>query len=304
MASDRFREFEVFVAVVDAGSLSGAARRLGCTPSAVSKLIERLEGRIGARLLQRTSRATALTAEGRAFHRAAAHALDAVTEAESMMLDATAPAEGTLKVHTTLIFAQHQLASILPDFLTRHPRMRIEFLMSSDPVDLIQAEIDVSIQVGPVTNPSLVAKRIGIARWVVCAAPSYLQRHGTPRKPDDLQRHSCLNFLPHMLRSSWPMRQSDGGNPLQPLGAIASNSDSFLRVLACQGLGIARLNDFHVAQDLHEGRLVPLLSDFQLNEPEPIYAVFQSRRNLSVRVKVFLRFLENRLSQRLAGKPT
>ena len=298
MASDRFREFEVFVAVVDAGSLSGAARRLGCTPSAVSKLMERLESRIGARLLQRTSRAISLTAEGRTFHRAAAHALEAVNEAESLMLDAAAPASGTLKVHTTLNFAQHQLAPILPDFLSRHPRVRIEFLLSSDPVDLIQADIDISIQVGQVTNPSLVAKRIGTARWVVCAAPSYLQSHGVPRKPGDLSGHACLNFLPHMARSSWPMRLPTGEPPLQPVGALASNSDNFLRVLACQGLGIARLSDFHIAQDVEDGRLVALLDDHQLGEPEPIYAVFQSRRNLSLRVKVFLNFLESRIGQK------
>ena len=298
MASDRFREFEVFVAVVDAGSLSGAARRLGCTPSAVSKLMERLESRIGARLLQRTSRAISLTAEGRTFHRAAAHALEAVNEAESLMLDAAAPASGTLKVHTTLNFAQHQLAPILPDFLSRHPRVRIEFLLSSDPVDLIQADIDISIQVGQVTNPSLVAKRIGTARWVVCAAPSYLQSHGVPRKPGDLSGHACLNFLPHMARSSWPMRLPTGEPPLQPVGALASNSDNFLRVLACQGLGIARLSDFHIAQDVEDGRLVALLDDHQLGEPEPIYAVFQSRRNLSLRVKVFQNFLESRIGQK------
>lgn len=304
MASDRFREFEVFVAVVDAGSLSGAARRLGCTPSAVSKLIERLEGRIGARLLQRSSRAVSLTAEGRTFHRAAAHALEAVNEAESLMLDAAAPAAGTLKVHTTLNFAQHQLAPVLPDFLSRHPRVRLEFLLSSDPVDLIQADIDISIQVGPVTNPSLVAKRIGTARWVVCAAPSYLQRRGVPRKPIDLQGHACLNFLPHMPRSAWPLRQPDGHPPLQPFGVLASNSDNLLRVLACQGLGIARLSDFHIAQDVHDGRLVALLADYELDEPEPIYAVFQSRRNLSLRVKVFLQFLENRIGQRLSEPRT
>jgi DNA-binding transcriptional LysR family regulator len=301
MPSDRFREFEVFVAVVEAGSLSGAARRLGCTPSAVSKLIERLEGRIGARLLQRTSRAIALTAEGRSFHRAAAHALEAVNEAESVMLDASAPAEGTLRVHTSLYFAQHQLAPLLPEFLARHPRLRIEFLMSSEPVDLIQANIDVSIQVGQVTSPNLIAKRIGTARWVVCAAPAYLQRHGFPRRHEDLQHHACLNFLPHMPRSAWPMHNAAA---VQPAGWLASNSDSFLRVLACQGLGIARLSDFQVAQDLHAGRLVALLTQQLASDPEPIYAVLQSRRNLSVRVKVFMRFLESRLSQRLAAGPT
>lgn len=304
MASDRFREFEVFVAVVDAGSLSAAARRLGCTPSAVSKLIERLEQRLGARLLQRTSRAIALTAEGRAFHRAATHALEAVNEAESVMLDASAPAEGRLKIHTTLNFAQHQLAPILPEFLNRYPRVRLEFLMSSDPVDLIQAEVDVSIQVGQVSNPSLVAKRIGTTRGVVCAAPAYLQRVGVPGSPEDLQNHSCLNFLPHMPRSSWPMRHIDGTETVQAQGVISSNSDNFLRILALQGLGIVRLNDFHVARDLMEGRLVELLPDSQLSEPEPIYAVFQSRRNLTVRVKVFVKFLENKLTQRLVVRPT
>jgi DNA-binding transcriptional LysR family regulator len=302
MASDRFREFEVFVCVIDTGSFSAAARRLDCTPSAVSKLIDRLEARIGMRLLQRTSRALTLTVEGRAFQRAAVHALEAVSEAESLMLDVTAPAAGTLKVHTTLNFAHHQLAPILPEFLTRHPLVRLEFFLHSDPVDLIQADIDLSIQLGVVTNPNLVAKRIATTHWVVCAAPSYLKRHGTPRSPDDLQNHNCLNFLPNMQRSMWPMRIDEASGPPQIAGNIAANSDNFLRVLACRGMGIARLADFHIGQDLHEGRLVALLSEYQRDEPEPIYAVFQSRRNLSLRVKVFLKFLESKLPRVIPGK--
>lgn len=299
MASDRFREFEVFVCVIDAGSFSAAARRLDCTPSAVSKLIDRLEARIGTRLIQRTSRALALTAEGRTFQQAAVHALEAVSEAESLMLNVAAPATGILKVHTSLNFAQHQLAPILPVFMARHPLIRLEFLLHSDPVDLIQADIDVSIQVGPVSNPNLVAKRIGTTRWVVCAAPSYLQRHGVPHTPDALASHNCLNFLPHTHRSTWPMRFDNGTAQPQPSGNISSNSDNFLRVLACQGIGIARLAEFHVGQDLHDGRLVSILSEYQPDDSEPIFAVFQSRRNLSLRVKVFLNFLENSLSHKL-----
>jgi len=300
MASDRFREFEVFACVIDAGSFSEAARRLGCTPSAVSKLIDRLEGRIGMRLLQRTSRALSLTAEGKTFQQAAVHALEAVTEAESLMLDAAAaaPAAGTLKLHTTLKFAQHKLAPLLPEFLIRHPLVRLEFFLSGEPMDLIRSDIDVSIWVGPVANPNLVAKRIGTARWVVCASPSYLQRQGTPRTPDDLQQHNCLNFIP-VDRSVWPMRRDGETAQLQISGNVASNSDNFLRVLACQGMGIVRLSDFHIGQDLIEGRLIRLLSEYQLDQPEPIFAVFQSRRHLSLRVKVFLKFLENKLSPRL-----
>ena len=305
MTSDRFREFEVFVSVVDAGSFSGAARRLGCTPSAVSKMIDHLERRMGTRLLQRSSRALALTVEGRTFQQAAVHALEAVSEAESLMLDAAAaaPAAGTLRVHTSLNFAQHKLAPVLPEFMARHPLVRMEFLLHSDPVDLIRADIDVSIQVGPVLNQNLVAKRIGTTRGVVCAAPSYLQRHGAPSTPDELKDHNCLNFLPHMPNSMWPMRRNGESVHPQLAGNIASNSDNFLRVLACQGIGIVKLADFHVGQDLYDGRLVAILSEFQLDETEPIYAVFQSRRNLSLRVKVFLKFLENRLSQKLPGRP-
>jgi DNA-binding transcriptional LysR family regulator len=309
MSSDRFREFETFVCIVETGSFSAASRKLGCTPSAVSKLIERMENRLGVRLLRRTSRSLTLTQEGRNLHRAAAHVLETVTEAEAALLDTEASATGLLRVHTTLNFAQTQLAPLLPDFLATHPQLRIEFLLNSEPIDLVNADIDISLQVGPVSNPSLIARRIATTRWLLCAAPSYLQASGTPIVPADLLNHNCLNFLPQTYRSVWPLREErkDAPNDKSPsryeaLGNVASNSDNFLRVLACQGMGIARLAEFHIAQDLRDGSLCIVLGDSLPDQPEPVFAVYQSRRNLSSRVKVFLAYLEKRLSESLEWK--
>ncbi len=293
--SDRFREIETFITVVESANFSAAARKLDCTPSAVSKLIERLESRMGARLLQRTTRRITLTQEGKAFHQAATHVMDSLREAEDAISEAGSRARGTLKVHTTLAFAEQQLAPNLPEFLQRNPMVRVEFLLTSDPVDLVQEDVDISIQVGDVRHESMVAKRIGTARWVICASPAYLQKRGTPLGPEDLQDHDCLNFLAHSPRSHW--RLGTRGQIYEPAinGPLAANSDNFLRVLARQGMGIARLADFHVGRDIREGRLVPLLAEWQLEEPLPIFAVLPSNRLISARVQVFLRFLELRL---------
>ncbi|WP_043286142.1 LysR family transcriptional regulator [Paraburkholderia oxyphila] len=304
MSADRFREFETFVCVVDCGSFSAASRKLDCTPSAVSKLIDRMENRLGVRLLHRTSRTLALTQDGRNFHQAAIRALEAITEAEASLLHTDAPISGLLRVHTTLNFAQQQLASLLPEFLEKHPQLRLEFILHSDAVDLIAADIDLSLQVGPVTNPSLVARRIATTRWLLCASPGYLRRAGVPQTPGDLAGHNCLNFLPQTYRSVWPMcTPNEHGMRTSTItrfelgGSVASNSDNFLRVLACQGMGIARLAAFHIAPDLRAGTLRTVLADWLPEDREPVFAVFQSRRNLNLRVKVFVKFLEERLAQ-------
>lgn len=302
MSADRFREFETFVSVVESGSFSAASRKLGCTPSAVSKLIERMETRLGVRLLQRTSRSLSLTQEGKDFHRSAVRVLETINEAESTLFDTNASASGLLRVHTTLNFAQHQLAPLLPEFLARHPQLRIEFLLNSESIDLVKADIDISIQVGPISNTSLIAKRIATTRWLLCASPQYLKVAGTPKAPNDLLNHNCLNFLPQTYRSIWPLKNQDTSTTasIEPtsyeaIGNIASNSDNFLRALACQGMGIARLATFHIGQDIKDGTLCPVLIDRLPEEAEPIFAVFQSRRNLGLRVKVFLNFLEQKI---------
>lgn len=299
MATDRLRELEVFLGVVEAGNFSAAARRMNCSPSAVSKLIERLEARTGARLLQRTTRSVSLTQEGKALALAARKVLDALVDCETATGDAAA-ARGTIRVHTTLTFAEQQLAPLLPEFLERHPELRIEFLLNSDPVSLVTEDVDVSIQPGAALEDTRVVKRIGATGPVLCAAPRYVQKFGLPLHPDDLARHHCLNFLPQSPRSTWRVGAGDEAVPMAIGGRITSNSEHFLRVLACQGLGIARLADFHVARDLREGRLLALLESFRLDEPAPILAVLPSNRHMTARLRLFLRFLEQRLERAVA----
>jgi DNA-binding transcriptional LysR family regulator len=299
VATDRLRELEVFLGVVEAGNFSAAARRMNCSPSVVSKRIERLEARTGARLLQRTTRSVSLTHEGKALAVAARKVLDALVDCESATGDASA-ARGTIRVHTTLTFAEQQLAPLLPEFLERHPELRIEFLLNSDPVSLVTEDVDVSIQAGAALEDTRVVKRIGTTGPVLCAAPRYVQKFGMPLHPDDLARHHCLNFLPRSPRSTWHVRADGEAVPLAVSGRITSNSEHFLRVLACQGMGIARLADFHVARDLREGRLLALLESFRLDEPTPILAVLPSNRHMTARLRLFLRFLEQRMERAVA----
>jgi DNA-binding transcriptional LysR family regulator len=293
--NDRFRELDVFLRVTEEASFSAAARALDCDPSTISKLIQRLENRLGVRLFQRNSRNLALTAEGTRFLEAAQRVVDALEAAESLAGPDANQVAGVLRINSALAFAQSQLVPVLGEFLARHPRLRVEFVLTAAPVDLIEQQVDVSLRGGYIPDSSLVAKRIATARWVVCAAPAYLARAGMPATPADLARHNCLNFLPGSYRSTWPMRVDGNDTGVEVNGNLGANSPELLRALALQGLGIVRLSEFQVAQDLTSGALVPVLAAQQADADEPVFAVFASRRHQSPRVKAFLDFLDEKL---------
>lgn len=292
---DRIRELDVFLRVTEEASFSAAARSLDCNPSTISKVIQRLEDRLGSRLFDRTSRTMHLTQEGERFLEAAKRVLDALDDAEHVLGERGAQVGGVLRINSTLAFAQFNLAPIVAEFIGRYPKLRLEFMLTAAPVDLFENQIDVSLRSGVIPDSSLVARRIATSRWLICASPDYLKRAGTPREPDDLERHQCLNFLPGSYRSSWPMRGPAGTISLDPRGSIDSNSSELLRLLACQGLGIVRLSEFVVGHDLATGALVPVLRELQVDAEEPVFAVYASKRNISPRVKVFLDFLAEKL---------
>jgi DNA-binding transcriptional LysR family regulator len=293
--NDRFHELEVFLRVAEEASFSAAARRLDCDPSTVSKLIQRLENRLAVRLFQRNSRSLALTPEGARFLEAAQRVVEALEAAEGLAGPSGQALAGVLRINSALAFAQYHVAPILGEFLARHPRLRVEFVLTATPVDLIEQQIDVSLRGGYIPDSSLVAKRVATSRWVVCAAPAYLARAGTPATPADLAHHNCLNFLPGAFRSTWPMREDGHDTGVQVGGNVGANSPDLLRALALEGLGIVRLSEFHVGRDLARGALVPVLADHQADADEPVFAVFASRRHLSPRVKAFLDFLDEKL---------
>jgi DNA-binding transcriptional LysR family regulator len=279
------RDIAVFVQVAEDGDFSAAARTLTLTPSTISKSIARLEDHLGRRLLHRSSRSMRLTPEGQSFLDAAHRVLDAVEEAEAVV---SATPSGTLRVRSVPTFARYQVAPLMPTFRRLYPKLRVEFVLSNERTAFLDDGADVAIASGDLPSSSLIARRIASSRWIICASPAYLAEHGTPTSPDDLDRHECLNFLMATKWNSW----STAGTGLNTEGGILANQGDMLLALARAGAGIVRLAEFHISDDLKAGRLVALFPEHQDRAEEPIYVLYQDKRNLSPRIRVFLTFLQ------------
>ena len=283
---ERSGEMEVFVRVVQDGGFSAAARSLDLTPSAVSKLIARLEQRLGTRLLIRTTRALRLTEEGEAYHRAALRVLQALNEADLAV--AAGAVRGRLRINASVPFGRMFVAPALPAFLARYPDTSVDLSLSDDIVNLLANQTDVAIRVGNLPDSALVARKLGQSRRVLVAAPAYLQRMGVPEMPSDLQRHNCIGFNFRPSRAGWPFR--DGRRDFEQLvsgNALVNNGETAKQV-ALEGLGIARLGRFHVADDIAAGRLVPLLEAFNPGDLELIHAIYVGGGEVPGRVRAFI----------------
>lgn len=298
---DRFGEMLVFVRAVEDGGFSAAGRSLTMTPSAISKLIGRLEHRLGVTLFHRSSRVPTLTEEGKTFYASALRAVEAVEEAETSVFGGKA-ARGTLRIRSMPSFATHQLAPLVPAFRRLHPALRLDFVLSMDAGNLLDGGVDVAIHVGELADSSLVANRFASTRWIICAAPAYLAARGTPKHPADLAAHECLNFPSNVPWSIWGVRAADETTQrLRPSSSISANTGQMLFAMARAGAGIVRLAEFHIADDLRTGRLIELLREHHTGSEDPIYALYSTRRYLSQRIRVFINFLENNFSNRHVG---
>ena len=266
---DRAAEMTAFVRTVETGGFSAAARQLGLTPSALSKLVTRLEDRLGARLLQRTTRRLQMTAEGEAFYARALPILKAMDEAEAEVTEAGTSPRGLLRLHCGSTFGTHQLAPAIPRFQARHPSVSLDLTISDERLDMMQEGVDLAIRIGPLEESTLVARRICNLERVICVAPSYLERHGRPRTPDDLQRHNCLwiTSLPALRR--WPFDTDEGIRVVHVDGNVVTNNAETVLQLAVAGVGITRLSDVVVAEAIRAGALVPILADWHHVEPVP-----------------------------------
>ena len=294
---DRLGEMQIFVRAVEDGSFSAAGRSLSLTPSAVSKLIARLENRLGVVLFNRSLRSLALTPEGEAFYPAARQAIAAVEEAESIAFTG-ALVRDVLRVRSIPTFAIHVLAPLLPEFRRQHPALRLEFVLSNEPGNLLEGGVDVALNIGELPDSSLIARRVMEFRWIICAAPAYLAERGRPASPGDLAEHECLNFNKRMPWSTWTFRDDDRSvRRIRASGSVTANQGQMLMALAHAGVGIGRLADFQVTGDLASGRLVQLFPEHEHRMEDTVYAVYQSRRHLSHRLRVFLDFLDAALAK-------
>ena len=288
---DHASEMATFVRVVDAKGFSAAAGGLGLTPSAVSKLVTRLETRLGVRLLQRTTRALHLTADGEAFYAAARRIVVEIETLENEITGQSGTPHGPLKVTTSLAFSTHQLAPIIGEFLQRYPAVQLELLPTDRVVDVIAERIDVAIRIGKLADTSFMARKIGEDVRLICAAPSYLARRRAPQRPEDLTRHECIVNRDRPELNRWPFRIDGNVRLIEVNGRLAVNEGEAQMRLALQGLGIVCLTRLTLAGAIRRGELVPLLGDFYAEEPVPIHAVYPHRRHLAPKVTAFVNFL-------------
>lgn len=291
---DRSGEMEVFSAVMERGSFSAGARLLGLTPSAVSRIIARLEARLGVRLIVRTTRALALTPEGEAYLRAARRILSDLDESERAVADQTAP-RGRLRVSATLAHGRLCVVPLLREFLDRYPDILVDISLTDATIDLVEERADVAIRIGPLADSNLVARRLGDSGRTIVAAPAYLARHGTPQSPEDLLRHNCIAFNFRRAEPAWPFRRDGRDVDLAVTGNVAANNGETVAQLAREGVGIARVGTFHVAEDIAAGRLVALLEQWTPGDREPINALFVGGTIMPARVRVFIDYLAEKL---------
>ncbi len=289
-------DLRTFVRVIDHGGFAAASKTLRITPSAVSKLVTRLEDRLGVRLLHRTTRKLSLTPEGETYYLRAREILLAIEDAEAEVSRAGQRPRGRLHVNCVPAFALNQLAAKLSVFLERCPEVEIELALTDRVVDLIAENADLGIRVGVIADPSLVAKKFGEIRRNLVASPDYLARRGTPRTPDELRNHDCIIVSTVSSARVWPFRAHGQTRTIDISNRVlVDNGDAALR-LAIAGCGITRLADLVTSQAVREGLLRPVLVDSHVGDPVPLSAVYPQGRHRMPKVRAFLDFLVEHFS--------
>jgi DNA-binding transcriptional LysR family regulator len=289
---NRSGEIEVFVRVVERGTLTDAARTLGMTPSAVSKLLGRLEDRLGARLINRTTRRLQLTPEGAAFYENGMRILAEIAAAEQEAAAGAVP-RGRLRVNCNVPFGQHYLLPLLPKFLEQHREIVVDVSLTDRVVDLLEERADVAIRAGQLRESRLIARKFWQSRMVIVGSPTYFERHGSPLFPADLAGHNCLDFGFARLVEGWPLLDGAGeAISLKPRGNALASDGEAMRLMALSGVGLARLSRYHVQRDINAGKLFPVLEDFNPGDEEPLHAIYVGQGgHLPARVRAFLDFL-------------
>ena len=290
---DNLTGMAVFAAVVEAKSFSAAAGRLGMSKSAVSKQISRLEDRLGARLLNRTTRRLSLTEVGETFYGHCVRVLQEADAAEQAVSELSDEPRGRLRINAPTSFGIIHLARAVPDFMARYPELRIDLSLTDRFVDLVDEGFDVAIRITQMADSSLIARRLAPCRHVVVASPDYLATIGPPETPADLSHHNCLRYTLHGQESHWRFDGPGGPADIAVEGSFGSDNGEMLMAAAEAGLGVLMVPTFIAAEALRHGRLKPVLGAYQMPDTG-INAVFPHRRHLSPKVRAFVDFLAGR----------
>jgi LysR family transcriptional regulator, transcriptional activator for aaeXAB operon len=292
---DKYRAMAVFVQVVERGSFSAAADKLGITKSAVSQQITLLEEDVGTRLLHRTTRRLNLTEAGEIYLAGCRQMVEAAEAANQQIGQFSREPSGTLRITCAHDFASHQLVPLLAPFMERYPNLSLYIDGSDQAINLVEEGIDLALRIGSLTESSLVARKIGDLPLMLVAAPSYLERHGVPQRPAELTNHQWVAFLQLAQPYQLNLQGTEGQRQKVRLyGRACSNSHASTREMVISGMGIGRFFEQDVARELEEGRLVQVLSNYRL-EPEGLYVVYPHRAHVPLKVRAVINYLiENR----------
>lgn len=291
---DRFENMGAFIRVVEAGSISGAADRLGVAKSAVSRRLKELEEHLGVELFHRTTRRMNLTDTGRAFYHQSVRIMEDVLEAELATSQAHATLKGSLKIALPSTFGLMHMGPAINEFSQANPKIEFDLDFNDREVDLIQEGFDLAIRIANLPDSSLIARRLAPIQFVMCASPAYLEQMGTPQSPDELSKHQCLVYSLIRDFEYWYLSDSNGREikvKIRPY--LKASTGEFLKDAAVEGQGIILLPSFIAYKEIERGALVQILKEYKLPQMDA-YAIYPQTRHLSQRVRAFVDFLVKR----------
>lgn len=289
-------ELTVFVQVVENGSFSRAAEQLAMANSAVSRVVKRLEEKLGVNLINRTTRQLRLTEEGSQYFHRVQKILQEMAAAEAEMLAAHEVPQGGLRVDSAMPMVLHLLVPLAAKFNERYPHIQLSLVSSEGYINLIERKVDIALRAGELDDSGLRARHLFDSHFRIVASPEYLEKHGTPQSTEELANHQCLGFTEPSSLNTWAVSDAQG-NPYKISPHFTASSGEILRSLCLSGCGIACLSDFLVDNDIAEGKLIPLLVEQTSNTPLPFNAVYYSDKAVNLRLRVFLDFLIEELGK-------
>jgi DNA-binding transcriptional LysR family regulator len=285
---DQLQSMRVFVKVADLGSFARAATQLDMSNAVVTRHVADLEGRLGTRLMNRTTRSLSLTEAGQVYLERAKAILEELDDAEQMVLERTQEPVGTLRIVAPVVFGMHNFGQVLQDYVRRYPRVVPDITLVDRSVDLVEEGFDVGIAIARnIRSASVVSRRLTTSSLVVCAAPAYLSEHGIPEHPSALGTHPCVTLNPSVSGDDYVFEGDDGQTHVRPNSVVLANNTEMLRQFALRGMGVAILPTYLIGKDLANGALVPLLLRFQL-APIDIHVVYPSRRYMPAKLRTFI----------------
>ncbi len=287
---DTIDGMRTLVAVVSEGSFSRAAERLSMSPQLVSKYVAQLESRLGARLINRSTRRLSVTEVGQAYYERCGDVLADIDEMENAVGDATAAARGKLRINAPMTFGTMHLSRAIAEYQCEQPQVSVDLTLDDRVVDIVSEGYDIAIRIGRLRESSLVARKLAPVRLVVCGAPDYLAERGVPKTPRDLEDHECLRYTLSSDSGQWEFREGEETHAVKVNGAFLANNGDAIRLAALAGRGLALQPTFIVGDDIRAGRLQLLLQDYDV-EPMGVYAVYAHRKYLSGKVRTFVDFL-------------